>query len=215
MCAVAVPLLQEEIVLSLLPRDNDGNLLKFSSKLMSPDQAFRFVQDLLDTPSYLSLVLVDAGFDENFKVLNEVREIANRTRSERHERHIAAPNLNYELLVKDAVIGALGLAAERGGSEVTSLEIVLDTANLTEGDQRHFSRVLIENSDEYGFYIRKVTWCRNEDQPLLNTPDIIAGIMHRRFIHNELEESADLFLQAGRDRRIVIQDGRTFVPLPT
>src|SRR5215831_14594113 len=38
-CAVAVPPLQEESVLSLLPRDHNGNFLKSSDKLMSDNHA--------------------------------------------------------------------------------------------------------------------------------------------------------------------------------
>jgi|RhiMetdeSRZDD1v2_1073273.scaffolds.fasta_scaffold02409_19 hypothetical protein len=214
MCAVAVPPSQEETLLSLLPRDHNGNLLKSSDKLMSERHALRFVQELLDSQSDVSLVLVDAGLDENYQVISEVTEIANRVRTESRERRIRAPNLNYELLVKDAIIGVLGPAWERAGCKVTCLDVILDSANLSMGDRKRFKQILTENSAKHGLHM-EVSWCCNEDQPLLNVPDIIAGIMHRRLIHNQLEETADLLLRAWRDSRIIIQDGRTFVPLPT
>ena len=212
-CAVAVRASEEEILLSLLPRDSDGNLLKSSSRLLSPYQALQFVQALLNMPSFLSMVLVDIGFDENYKVLNEVAEIANRTRGLNHKRNIRPPNLNYELLASDAIVKVLGSAWERARYEVESLDVILDSDNLSRFDSNHFRQVLTQNFLKHKLHLQ-VNWCRNEDQPLLNAPDIIAGVMHRRLIYGQLKEPANLLLQAGRDGRIVIQDGRTFVPLP-
>jgi hypothetical protein len=212
-CAVAVSPLQEEKLLNLLPRDHNGNWLKSSDKLMCGQNALRFVRDLLDSPSDASLVLVDAGLDENYAVVNEVTEIVNRARSEAHKPHIRAPNLNYALLVKDAIIGVFGLAWKRAGYKVRSFDIVLDSGNLSRFDRKHFQQIMIENGAKHELHLQ-VTWCCNEDQPLLNAPDIIAGIMHRRLIYEQLKEPADLLLQAARNGRIAFQNGRTFVPLP-
>lgn len=206
--AVVIPELEREALNNILPRDSRGQLLKSASQGMTPNIATSFVTNLMNTKVDVCLVLLRTDSSTNVELASELTELAKERRNARHKPHISTSCLVYFLVVKDAILRAWDQVSRRLSTNLSYFDVVMDTANVSKYDKGLFQKVLKQAMQQHsGVVCRDVRWVSPKDEPLLNIPDILAGVYLRNVMHKDVPEAWQLLEAADRNGRIFIQDG--------
>jgi hypothetical protein len=205
--AVAVPALSAPTIHSLLPRDAHGKLLKFSDAALSFGQLERFVAEILATDVQVCLVLLDTASPENAENFRELAELSNRRRVERGNPPIAASSLTYMLAHKEALLGVLQKATAAIPSVARFFDVVLDEANLQLHDRRLAADAFSMQLARAGLVCQSYRWAKEQDEPLLYVPDLLAGIYRRSATLDDVPGALALLERAEERGRVVLQDG--------
>lgn len=212
-CAVAVPTMDAVACRGILPRGTAGQLLKSSSREWNRDMATHFVQDLLATPAQVAAFLVNPGDPANVEVFRNSAERANEGRrrfreglksDEERRKHpdITGHDLHYQLFLSWVLIELQRITLNRTNRRMTFTDVVLDNKSIAEFQRQWFEQEFRRIADEHQWRIGRMDWCREEDEPLLLLPDLVAGIIHREEVHRDVGPAAFKLWDADRDGRV-------------
>lgn len=205
--AILVPALERARLIEMLPRGSDGSLLKASSREMSPDIAATFIEQVLNTPVDISLVMLDTGSGQNEEIAYRAAEIARRSRRKNGVPPINGCGLMYLLMVSTAIINAWSHEAIRHNRELKYFEVVMDNFSMTNYNRDFFRSEFQLEMVRQGVCVNSIQWETEEDEPLLYIPDLFAGVCRRQLTNGDVGEAWATIDAAIQSRRIGLQDG--------
>lgn len=206
-CAVIIPVKEQKSVFELLPNHN-GNYLKSSDLNFTEEMAISFVTALLSLDVDIALILLDASDAENYEISQLAAAKVNTVRSIEHEQHIKPSSLMYAFLATEAAVNAIIGASIRNQLQIRSFDLTFDNANLSNLHRKELADNLRRFSPKYEFDFANVAWKSEQEEPLLLVPDLIAGIVHRRFMSGGCVKSWEILWDAYNSQRISVQDGK-------
>lgn len=241
--AVAIP---EEIapdLLQILPRSEDGRILKSSSRELSPDRLVEFLQRLPIDRISVALVAISTKSDLNASISAQAARVANAWRQRGHRRHIAETSLVRILCDLEAINNAWAfhstrqvieakrrrIAAQRiktpgddwvprsgdRDSQVSFMSVTIDEGNHTAATRREVPAMMRDVMRRHGVDVRPVKWTSEREEPLLAIPDLLAGMLLRHGERRDLSAAMQWVDEARKVGRIRLQDGKTIrIPEP-
>lgn len=212
--AIAVPALSQPSVLGMLPRNSSGELLKFSSRELTPWMLTCFVGEILRSDIEICLVMLSTVTDNNAALSKALVEFSNKRRTARHNPSVKEASLVYMFAAKDAIIGVLNQVSSRGRMPISFFDVVLDDASISKHDRRNFAAATRQRMEEAGLYCRDIRWTNERHEPMLYACDLLAGVYRRQAAQGDVRGALNLLEDAFTAGRILIQDGMT-TPDPT
>jgi hypothetical protein len=143
--AVAIALTDHSKVLELVPRENDGSLMKSSSKKFNDFIAAEFFSKLLQLKASVAFVAIDASDPENC----EWAERSLRRRNRNCVEHMKVQNWMYLLTAKE-VISTIWQCSPIDGGQIDSFEAVFDEDSLPPGEKEIFASIVKSSFERKG-----------------------------------------------------------------
>lgn len=209
-CAVAVPTLETEALLRLLPRGANGALLKSSDLEFSADVAFEFVNRLLSSNAEVAAILIDPAHSTSISAAWNNTALVNMRRKDVHLSKISKAGFSYSIFAARLVTNILMVALNRTGSRPSFFDVVLDKSPLSPMQERQWRAGLKSAAHNHNASVARVMWTDEGHESLLLLPDLVAGILHRDAIRGDVQRARQLLQDAGRIGRISLHDGHKF-----
>lgn len=211
-CAVAVPTTDLPALRRILPRGSSGEFLKSSHAEWNRHRALAFARDLLATRAEVSAFMANPGAPENIEVFRDGTTRANEGRRRFREglpaaeraQHpdITGHDLHYMLFLSWVLVELRRTIHTRTRNLMTFADVILDNKSIEDFQRQWFRVEFPRLADEHEWRIGRLDWCREEDEPLLLLPDLVAGIIHREEVHRDVGAAAHKLWEADRDGRI-------------
>ncbi len=211
-CAAAVPTIDRKKLLAILPKDSSGGFIKSSHKEFTPKKAANLVQALLKSNIQIAALLIDPTHPKSIQAAQNTTKIVNAHRQEAHHPKITEAGQTYIHFVWQVIHNVLKTTLEQTGELPEFFDVVLDKGPLKNRHQSQYRKALKDAAENNGRCIRKVEWSDEESEPLLNIPDLVAGIFHRDASYGDASTARQILQDAGRSGRISIQDGLKINP---
>jgi hypothetical protein len=202
--AVAIARTDHGKVLDLVPRENDGSLMKSSSKKFNDFIAAEFLSNLLQLKASLAFVAIDASDPENCAWA----ERSLRRRNRNCGKHMKVQNWMYLLTAKE-VISTIWQCSPIDGGQIDSFEAVFDEDSLPSREKEVFESIVKSSFERKGrgSSVSSISWKSRHKEPLLSVPDIAAGAFSRWSRHQDVTRVHDEILKGEAQGKVSIVNG--------
>jgi hypothetical protein len=208
--AVAIALTDHSNALALLPRENDGSLMKSSSKNFNDFIAAEFFSKLLSLNASVAFVGIDASDAKNC----EWAERSLRRRNRNYEDKMKIQNWMYLLTAKE-VISTIWQCSPIDGGQIDSFEAVFDEDSLPPREKEIFESIVKSSFQRKGrgSSVRSISWKSRYREPMLFVPDIAAGVFSRWSRRQDVSKVHDEILKGEAQGKVLIVNGFSLLDL--
>lgn len=212
MAGVGFPIEESHHLFRLLPRSEDGSLLKSSDHGFASKVATEFVAALLKTPACIGGVIANASDPENVASSRRWHQDEQRARQEARRagfskadgappRKIGEFQLNYIRLLFTTLNKCVAAFTSKHGIP-DSLTVIPDREDI--GKHSEDLKAAFANAMQSAKARGSIRWESRGDEPLLYLPDLVAGIVRRHFHHDDALDAFNL-LWAEQERSPRVQ----------
>ncbi|MFA4828568.1 MAG: hypothetical protein WC855_07270 [Thermodesulfovibrionales bacterium] len=196
-CAIAISILDKKRIENLLPRDETGGLMKFSSLGLTDGTVSQFLDGILESDILFSLVGLDTSAEENCQFAELLTDTANQHR----RKKIKQSNLMYARVAAEAII------AIYGSNRLSFFDIIFDSNSLPKNEFNLLKNILKDKFAKRGVIIREITRKTEQQEPLLLAADIIAGVGRRWDTHQDVPQSWGKIIKGQKLGKVIIRNG--------
>lgn len=196
-CAIAISILDKKMIENLLPRDETGCLMKFSSLGLTDGMVAQFLDRIFESDILFSLVGLDTSDEENCQIAESLTNIANQNR----RKKIKQSNLMYARVAAEAIITIYG------STRLSFFNINFDSNSLPKNEFNLLKNILRDNFAKRGVEIKEITRKTEQQEPLLLAADIIAGVGRRWDTHQDVPQSWEKIIKGQTLGKVFIRNG--------
>ena len=205
--AVCLPEIQRDDALNIIPKNPKGDFLKFSDRQLKSSELLGFMRRLFQLDVIVSIVMVRTDNPGNIKHAIALTDMANRNRKQRHNPKIKTAGLFYMLCSNIALINAWDRSGRAKGEDLSFFNLIYDNAPLGKSEKQLIMESLPITFRKVQSKFNRISWKSEQEEPLLNLPDLIAGTCVRQAVRGDVHEVWEVLETAEKRGTVFIQDG--------